>query len=68
MSTSPYGFYGVDQAVIEASMRKARRERSKAVWEMISKIFPSVSDTAAEDDQRRAPEPMLASGAQAAHL
>ena len=30
MSTNPYGFYGIDQEVIEKSMSKARRERSKA--------------------------------------
>ena len=68
MSTTPYGFYGIDQAVIETAMRKARRERSKAIWDMVSQLFPSVADKAAEDDESRTREPALLGGARAAHL
>ncbi len=68
MSTTPYGFYGIDQAVIEASMRKARRERSKAIWVMISQLFPSVSEKSAEDEDSHVREPALLGGAEAAHL
>ncbi len=66
MSTSSYGFYGIDQSIIEASMRKARRERSKAIWDMVSQLFPSVADKSAEDKQCR--EPALVGGVTAAHL
>ena len=68
MSTNSYGFYGIDQKVIEESMRKARRERSKAIWEMVSQLFPSVADNTAEDEQSRGREPALVGGATAAHL
>ncbi len=68
MSTTSYGFYGIDQSVIEASMRKARRERSKAIWDMVSQLFPSVADKTAEDEQSRTREPALAGGVTAAHL
>jgi hypothetical protein len=36
---SPYPDYGLEPQVIEAAMRKARRERSEALWSMIAGIF-----------------------------
>lgn len=36
---TPYGHYGIDPRVVEAAMRKARRERSQAMWNMLAGIF-----------------------------
>jgi hypothetical protein len=34
----------IDPTMIEEATRRARRERSEAVWRMLSRIFPSVGD------------------------
>lgn len=39
IGNNPFGIYEVDRAVVEAAMRKARRERSEAVWAMLQKLF-----------------------------
>lgn len=31
--------FGVDRAVIEAAMQRARRERSKALWALVRSVF-----------------------------
>jgi hypothetical protein len=41
----------ISSEVIEASMRKARIERSKAVWDILQKLFsrPEATDVTADD-------------------
>ncbi len=51
IGNNPFGFHGVDRAVVEAAMRKARRERSEAVWAMLQKIFGRRADHEDKVDQ-----------------
>lgn len=44
MSTHRPTFYGIDPEVIESVTRKARRQRSEAVWKLLGGLFPSVTD------------------------
>lgn len=44
MSTYTPNFYGIDAEYVQQVTRKARRDRSKAIRQMIQGIFPSVSD------------------------
>jgi hypothetical protein len=53
MNTSQPTFFGLAPNVIEAATRKARRERSEAVWTMIQGIFPSVASDADKVDADR---------------
>ncbi len=58
-------FYGVDRSVIEASMRRARRERSEAVWAILQRVF-SRPEAAARDAAKDDAKPVL-TGAACAH-
>lgn len=60
MSDHTPTFYGIDPKIIAEATNKARRERSQAVWAMIGRIFPSVSDKAREEHPS---EPSLGIGA-----
>ena len=44
MSTYQSKFFGVDRNVIEEITRKARRDRAKAMRDMVSGLFSSVTD------------------------
>lgn len=44
IGNNPFGFQGVDRAVVEAAMNKARRERSEAVWALLQKLFGRRAD------------------------
>ena len=44
MSTYQSKFFGVDRDVIEDITRKARRDRAKAMRDMVSSLFSSVTD------------------------
>lgn len=43
-------YYEIDRNYIEAAMRNARRERSIAMWALLSRVFsrPEVHDSKAE--------------------
>lgn len=42
-------YYGVDRNLVQAAIRKARKERSEAIWSMLQKVFGRRVDQ--KDDQ-----------------
>lgn len=42
-------YYGVDRNLVQAAIRKARKERSEAMWAMVQKVFGRRADQ--KDDQ-----------------
>jgi hypothetical protein len=50
MSTNKIERPVIDGEIVEASMRKARIERSKAVWEMLQSLFSRPETHAGADD------------------
>lgn len=52
-TNNPYSAnFGVDRAVVQAAMRRARRERNEVVWALLQKIFGPRADQHENEPKR----------------
>lgn len=50
-------YHGIDRTIIDAAIRKARRERSEAIWALLQKVFGRRTEQ--EDDGQKHDEPQI---------